>query len=228
MAPSRNSIRSLAEREETMQSSGAGLDVSPPPVPASMAKIQGFSELDVEMMDDLANILRGNFLDVQADAATAVAGLTSDREFTIFLIDRFFVSVFATMFSSSLCYFVSVLNIPPSFLLVVSSFRFTAGLLKLLSQDGVPKAANDPCTASTHLVTETQHRPARPAFTEMQRHLKPPGLPSMGIDGGGTGTASTDHKMSRECMRALAGCAECQAVRSTVSDEHKKLMSNNP
>ena len=83
MAPSRNSIRSLAEREETMESGGAGLDVSPPPVPASMAKIQGFSELDVEKMDDvvyLANMLRGNFLDVQADAATAVAGLTSDRE----------------------------------------------------------------------------------------------------------------------------------------------------
>lgn len=85
MAPSRNSIRLLAEREETMKSGGAGLGVSPPPVPASMAKTQDSSELDVDMMDDvalLANMLRGNFLDVQADAATAVAGLTADCELT--------------------------------------------------------------------------------------------------------------------------------------------------
>lgn len=87
MAPSRNSIRLLAEREETMRSGGAGLGVSPPPVPASMAKTQDSSELDVDMMDDvtlLASMLRGNFLDVQADAATAVAGLTADRELTIY------------------------------------------------------------------------------------------------------------------------------------------------
>lgn len=88
MAPSRNSIRLLAEREETMKSGGgAGLGVCPPPVPASMAKTQDSSELDVDMMDDvilLAGMLRGNFLDVQADAATAVAGLTADREFCFF------------------------------------------------------------------------------------------------------------------------------------------------
>lgn len=92
MAPSRNSIRLLAEREETMASRGAGLGVSPPPVPASMAKTQDSSEFDVDMMDDvglLANMLRGNFLDVQADAATAVAGLTADRECAFLLAQRF-------------------------------------------------------------------------------------------------------------------------------------------
>lgn len=108
MAPSRNSVRLLAEREENIKlagknpaagarrmlaegnsggaaalGGGVGLGPSAPPVPSGMAKTQDPSKLDVDMMDDvtlLANMLRGSFLDVQADAATAVAGLTADRE----------------------------------------------------------------------------------------------------------------------------------------------------
>ena len=126
MAPSRNSIRLLAEREETMRSGGAGLGVSPPPVPASMAKTQDSSELDVDMMDDvtlLASMLRGNFLDVQADAATAVAGLTADRELTINLSAPICASVSEPCILSSLCWFVSVLNISLTFLLGCFLFR---------------------------------------------------------------------------------------------------------
>ncbi|CAN0523556.1 unnamed protein product, partial [Ectocarpus sp. 8 AP-2014] len=82
MAPSRNSIRLLAERGEAIKTGG-----SPLPVPASMARPQASSssspELDSDMMDDvvlLADMLSGSYLDVQADAAAAVAGLTTDGE----------------------------------------------------------------------------------------------------------------------------------------------------
>lgn len=83
MAPSRNSIRLLAERGEAAKGGG-----SPPPVPASMARPQASSsscavELDSDMINDLlllADMLSGKYLDVQADAAAAVAGLTTDGE----------------------------------------------------------------------------------------------------------------------------------------------------
>ncbi|CAN0265472.1 unnamed protein product, partial [Ectocarpus fasciculatus] len=82
MAPSRNSIRLLAERGEAIKAGG-----SPLPVPASMARPQASSsaaaELDSDMIDDvvlLADMLSGSYLDVQADAAAAVAGLTTDGE----------------------------------------------------------------------------------------------------------------------------------------------------
>lgn len=84
--PSRGSFRFLAEREETLKSGGDVLGASsPPPVPASMAKtsIENDDEFEEDMNEDvmvLTKMLRGNYLDVQADAAMAVAGLTADRE----------------------------------------------------------------------------------------------------------------------------------------------------
>lgn len=271
MGPSRNSIRLLAEREESMKSGGAGLGVSPPPVPPSMAKTQDSSELDLDMIDDvvlLANMLRGNFLDVQADAATAVAGLTADREFACELDAQnvpcvshprsyfeqtgrqaapFFPSPCAphTQFTSALTCFFSLLPIYPT------SFS-TAELLEQLSRDGADRAANELCTAAARLLVETQHRPARrqaavvvanlattpklraallasdptPAHTGMEgRLVESLVVLSMGIVPGGTGIAPPANAKEeeigtrRECMRALVGLAESQAVRNTVRDE---------
>lgn len=115
MAPSLNGIRILAEREETMKSSGAGLGVPRPPVLACMVKTQDVSELDDDMMAQvtlLANIVRGNFLDVQADAGTAVAGLTPDREFLFFYLgEQCLVCTGRTPYSMpSPCCFVPLLN----------------------------------------------------------------------------------------------------------------------
>ncbi|CAM9823329.1 unnamed protein product [Pylaiella littoralis] len=264
LAPSRNSVRLLADRVGTVKAvgdnaaagvrraladgsgggggtaaatsaagGGIGLGPSPPPVPPGMAKTQDPSELDVDMMDDvtlLANMLRGRFLDVQADAATAVAGLTTDPQ-----------------------------------------------LLGQLSLDGASKAASDLTSASARLLVETRHRPARrqaavvvanlsttpklraallasdpPArggggggvSTTMGRASSPVAQQgrlvdslvalAMGIDGGrgGGGEASAGSKkeeeigMRRECMRALVGLAECQTVRDTAS--MKLLLSTEP
>lgn len=92
MKSSRGSLRPLSQRKETPQSgrnTGAGGSVmgasSPLPVPASMAKTStesddGFEEDMNEDLMVLTKMIQGNYLDVQADAAMAVAGLTADRE----------------------------------------------------------------------------------------------------------------------------------------------------
>ncbi len=93
VGPPRNCIRMLAEREESMPGlrrmsgeSGAmsgGSGVSPIPVPAGVGRTHAPLELDDDMMDDvgmLAKMQRDDHVDVQANAAKAVAGLTMDGE----------------------------------------------------------------------------------------------------------------------------------------------------
>ncbi len=96
MGPPRNIIRQLAEQKESISGArpmpvegaegdamNAGSGVSPIPVSAGVAKTNTPVKLDEDMMDDvveLAKMQRGERLDVQANAATAAAGLTTNRE----------------------------------------------------------------------------------------------------------------------------------------------------
>lgn len=95
VGPSHNSVRLLAERKECFPAAGArptpveggalggGSGMSLPSVPADIGKINTPLELDEDMMNDvvvLANMQRGERLDVQANAATAAAGLTTNGE----------------------------------------------------------------------------------------------------------------------------------------------------
>ncbi len=97
MGPPRNSVRLLAEQKESFPAAGArpmpiegfamsaGSGVSPLSVPAGIVQTHTPTlELDEDMMNDvvvLAQMQRGERLDVQANAATAAAGLTTNREF---------------------------------------------------------------------------------------------------------------------------------------------------
>jgi len=168
MGPSCNSIRM-----------GAGSGVSPLPVPAGMAKNQTPLDLDDDMMDDvvmLANMQRGEYLDVQANAATAVAGLTTDRE----LLHH--IAKYQNFSGSSLfccrClphhapHLLSTRNVPLCLSLafcLASSALYggdscccaTANLLEQLCRDRAYGAAKDLAAASARLLIETQHRPAR-------------------------------------------------------------------
>lgn len=74
---------------------------------------------------------------------------------------------------------------------------------------------------------------ATPGHTGMQRRLvESLVVLSMGVDVGGAGTAPTADKkeeeigMRRECMRALVGLVQCQAVRNSVREEHKPGLEN--
>jgi len=93
IAPPRKNISLLAEQKESITGApptpaeggamAVGSGAPPTPVPAGIAKTQTPLELDDDMMDDvgmLADMQRGERFDVQANAATAAAGLTTNRE----------------------------------------------------------------------------------------------------------------------------------------------------
>eukprot|EP00903_Cladosiphon_okamuranus_P010210 g9669.t1 len=217
MAPSRNSIRLLAEREETRKSDGAGLGVSPPPVPASMAKTQEPSELDEEMLEDvilLATMLRGNFVDVQADAATALAGLTADPEL-LKQLSRDSASKAAIELCTA-----------SARLLVETQHRAAR-------RQAAVVVANLATSATLRLLLLASDNAVTPGHPGMQRRLvESLVVLSIGTSIGGSGTSPTANKkeeeigMRRECMRALVGLAHCHTVR--YSPLAQELLSTDP
>ncbi|CAM9373908.1 unnamed protein product [Scytosiphon promiscuus] len=235
---SRGGLASLAERKETLRSGGntpaadrfgAGGAVMgasfPPPVPVSMAKASADSddEFDEDMNEDLmvlTKMLRGNYLDVQADAAMAVAGLTADSGFL-----RQLCRVEAAEAAMILCFACARLLVETSHR---PARRQAAVIIANLSM--VPKLrtmllASDPPYAAH----------ARTPVGSLDPYVQQRGLVNslvvyaMGMHGG-EGVAAGNKKeeeigMRRACMHALVGLAESEEVRNTRA---MKLLALEP
>ncbi|CAM9899988.1 unnamed protein product [Ectocarpus sp. 8 AP-2014] len=222
MAPSRNSIRLLAERGEAIKTGG-----SPLPVPASMARPQASSssspELDSDMMDDvvlLADMLSGSYLDVQADAAAAVAGLTTDGK----LVDQ--------LSSGAAANAANALTRAAARLLVETRHRparrqaavAVANLTKTPQLRAALLASDPPAGGGGY---RGRAASADDLHAQQRRLVESLVVLSMGRDDGSAARKSEEEiGMRRECMRALVGLAESHVVRDMPA--MRLLLSTDP
>ncbi|CAB1117573.1 unnamed protein product [Ectocarpus sp. CCAP 1310/34] len=220
MAPSRNSIRLLAERGEATKTGGSL------PVPASMARPQVSSsspELDSDMMDDvvlLADMLSGSYLDVQADAAAAVAGLTTDVKLLEQLSRGAAANAANAIAHAAARLLVETRHRPArrQAAVAVANLTKTPQLRAALLASDPPAGGGG--FRSRVSSTDDHH-------AQQRRLVESLVVLSMGrVDGSAARKSEEEIGMRRECMRALVGLAESRVVRDMPA--MRLLLSTDP
>ncbi|CAM9823455.1 unnamed protein product [Ectocarpus sp. 4 AP-2014] len=221
MAPSRNSIRLLAERGDAIKTGGSL------PVPASKARPQASSssspELDSDMMDDvvlLAGMLSGSYLDVQADAAAAVAGLTTDGKLLEQLSRGSAANAANALARAAARLLVETRHRPARRQAAVA----VANLTKT-PQLRAALLASDPPAGGGGFRSGVSS--ADDLHAQQRRLVESLVVLSMGRDDGNAARKSEEEiGMRRECMRALVGLAESHVARDMPA--MRLLLSTDP
>ncbi|CAM9223852.1 unnamed protein product [Ectocarpus sp. 6 AP-2014] len=222
MAPSRNSIRLLAERGEAIKTGGSPLPV-PPSMASPLASSSSFPELDSDMMDDvmlLAGMLSGSYLDVQADAAAAVAGLTTDGK----LVDQL-SSVAAANAANALARAAARLLVETRHRPARRQAAVAVANLTKTPQLRAALLASDPPAGGEGFRGRVAS--ADDLHAQQRRLVESLVVLSMGRDDGSAARKSEEEiGMRRECMRALVGLAESHVVRDMPA--MRLLLSTDP